>query len=145
MSEPRYILSSDGSTRQGEALPPDRLPPLHLAGAELTFIRVDHQTRLQLGVTEVAIATPFRLRDAGKEHLLDPEDRAGLGPLLAAYPTTLVEAAVTADLTLRLAFSNGALLEVPQHPSYEAWQVVGPGARLVVCPPAGAGTLAVWR
>jgi hypothetical protein len=37
------------------------------------------------------------------------------------------------------------MTDVPyQHPQYEAWQVVGPGSRLIVCPPASGSGLAVW-
>jgi hypothetical protein len=144
VSEPPYIRTADGVVREGEKVPPEEMPPLGLDGAELTFIRVDHQTRMQFNATEIVVETPFRLFVDGQEHELDPEDRADLGPLIAIYPATLRAAIVTPGLTLRLTFSSGALMEVPQHAQYEAWQVVGPGSRLIVCPPGAGGRLAVW-
>ena len=91
------------------------------------------------------IETAFSLTANGTEHTLDPGHREELGPFLALYPATLSSATVDADLTLRLSFASGAAITVPQHPRYESWHIVGPGSRLIVCPPAGAGTLAVWR
>ena len=139
------IHCSDGSVRHGETLRPPRLPALGLDGMELTFIQIDHQTRLRLGETEIVIATPFDLELDRGPRTLDPERRAELGPLLAIYPATLASGAVGADLTLRLTFDHGATISVPQHPTYESWHVVGPGSRLIVCPPAGDGSLAVWQ
>lgn len=110
---------------------------------ELTYIRVSHQTRLQFGQTEVVIESPFELRVAGVRHALDPGERAGLGPLLAVYPDVLGTAAVDSDGTLRLLFASGSSLVVPPDDHYEAWQIEGPGTRLVLCTPGGT-ELAVW-
>ncbi len=123
----------------------DADPTVLIADSALTYIRVDHQTRLQFGDAEVVIETPFTLTAAGVEHRLDPEARSGLGPLLAVYPNDLVAATARPDCSLVLDFVSGARIVIDQHPSYEAWSIVGPGSRLVVCPPAGAGTLSVWR
>ena len=49
---------------------------------ELTFLRVDHQVRLQCGEIEVVIESPFVLRTGEHEYHLEPEERRGLGPLL---------------------------------------------------------------
>lgn len=144
MSAPE-IRSSDGSTRPGATVGTDSLPPLDLDGQDLSFIRIDYQVRLQFHETEVVIETPFVLASHDEQWLLDPERRGELGPLLATYPATLRSAAVRSDLTLQLTFESGSSIEVPQHLHYEAWQIVGPGSRLVVCPPAGDGKLALWR
>jgi len=56
----------------------------------VTFLRLDHQVRLQLGETEVVIGSPFVLQSGGAEHALEPLDRERLGPWLALYPNTLV-------------------------------------------------------
>jgi hypothetical protein len=116
-----------------------------LDGAELTFIRIDYQARLQFGDTEIVIETPFTLTAANEERTLDPNDREGLGPFLALYPGSLASAAVDANLALHLSFAGGTAITVPQHSKYESWHVVGPGTRLIVCPPAGNRTLAIWR
>jgi hypothetical protein len=112
--------------------------------AQAPYIRVDHQARLQFGPTEVVIGTPFVLVADGFQHALDPEKRHALGPLLGIYPDRLVKEAVDADGTLSLRFAGGAVLSVPPHPQHEAWQVNGPGNRLVVCSPSGEH-LAVWE
>lgn len=144
MPRPPYILSPDGRTREGATVPPAALPPLQLEGADLTFIRIDHQVRLQFGDCEVVIETMFRLTSEGSMVLLHPAEREGLGALLRIYPTTLRAATVDADLTLRLEFAGHTTLEVAQDDAYEAWQINGPASRLVVCPPGGSGRLAVW-
>lgn len=141
MPEIRY---ADGSVRPGKQSKPTELPSLGLDGRDLTFVRIDHEVRLQFGDAEIVIGTPFELAADGEVLTLDPERRGALGPLLALYPDTLTSAIIDPDLTLRLTFATGAAISVAQHPDYESWQVGGPGSRLVVCPPAGDGTLAVW-
>lgn len=139
------IWYSDGSVHQGESLTPDSLPDLGVVGIDLTYFRVNYQVRLQFDDVEIVIATPFTLDDNGEVQQFDPEHPSALGPLLGLFPSSLDAAVVDTDLTLRLSFQGGPSLAVPQHPYYEAWQVHGPGSRLIVCPPAGDGTLAVWR
>jgi Family of unknown function (DUF6188) len=120
-------------------------PSLQLEGAELTSIRIDSQTHLTFGAAEVTIGTPFRITSGGVKHELDPETQSALGPLLAIYPTTVLSAGIDTHLTLRLEFTGGEVLEVAEDPSYESWEIRGPGSRLIVCPPAGGGGLAVWN
>lgn len=117
---------------------------LGLAGVDLTYVRVDGQLRLQLGQVEVVIETAFDLVRDGQSQPLDPEDRASLGPVLALWPGTVQSATVGADQVLRLVLTSGAVIVVAPDRSYEAWQVVGPERRLVVCRPSGGG-LAVWE
>jgi hypothetical protein len=79
---------------------------------------------------------------AGSSHAINPWDRVQLGPALAMQGQQ-VERVGTAEAILRIVFSNGSAIEVPPHPSYEAWQVVGGSPQaLVVC--VGPGDLAVW-
>ena len=91
------------------------------------------------------IESPFALTVGGVEYRLNPESRGGLGPLLDVYPDDLVAAVTGPDCSLTLKFASGARILVEQAPDYEAWEIVGPGSRLVVCPPAGNGTLTVWE
>jgi hypothetical protein len=86
----------------------------------------------------------FHVRVAGVNHLLDPADRSRLGPLLDLYPNHLDSAGIDPDGTLSLTFARGGQIRVPPDAQFEAWQVVGPGRRLIVCPPNGQ-RLAVWR
>ena len=117
---------------------------LRIQPGELTFIRIDHQCRLQFENTEIMIETPFSLQVEDREYQLDPEDRANFGPLLAVYPNSLLSANVDSEATLRLEFESGARVIVRQDPDYEAWQVSGPDTYLVVCVPGTEGNLAVW-
>lgn len=115
-----------------------------LRDPDLTFIRIDHQTRLQFGDVAIVIETPFEVRRHGQVHALDPSVRTGLGPLLAVYPDEAVSATIGRDGTLHIGFTSGASVTVPPNEEYEAWGVVGPGTEQVVCRPGG-GEPAIWR
>lgn len=117
---------------------------LLLTPSDLTFIRIDHQIRLQFGPTEVVIESAFVLQLTGSHYELDPGDRATLGPILALYPDTLQAAIVDDAATLLLRFISGASVSVKQDPRLEAWQVNPPGNYLVVCMPGRTGDLAIW-
>lgn len=117
--------------------------PITLEEPDLTWIRVDHQTRLWFAAAEIVIECPFRLESGGVQHRLDPSDRGGLGPLLAVYPDRLVAGCADADGTLQLHFAGGAAITVPSHPDYEAWQVSQDDGLLLVCKPGGG--VAHWR
>jgi hypothetical protein len=103
-----------------------------LADTTLTFVRVDFQTRLQFGRSEVIIETPFRLVVGGATHDLDPNDRAGLGPLLALYPDALADLTMSSRGTLTATFASGAVVTIEPDERYEAWSVDG-----FSCPPGG--------
>jgi len=138
------IVGPDDGKRQGArvALHGDHV--ISVPEADLTFVCVNHQTRFQFGATEVIIESGFRLTVEGREHDLDPTDRALLGPALTLYPGTLVHAFAAPGGTLTLDFANGARIEVPADQNYEAWQVNGPGSRLIVCEPGG-DNLSIWE
>jgi hypothetical protein len=117
-----YIRHSDGTIRQGRSLPPESQWLERLAGRDMTFVRVDHQTRLQFGEFEVVIETPFRLMAPdGSDHNLDPGVRASLGPVLDLYPGALSTATVDSDGTLRLRLADGAALDVPASDGSDIW------------------------
>jgi hypothetical protein len=79
--------------------------------------------------------------EAGSAHTIDPWDRVQLGPALAMQGQQ-VERVGTDEAVLEIVFSNGSSIEVPPHPSCEAWQVVGGSPQaLVVC--VGPGELAI--
>jgi len=141
--DPPYIRRWDGSTAQGTEVRADELA-LSLAPCELSFIKIDHQVRLQFLGVEVVIESPFVLTAGGIDHQLDPGERGNLGPLLRLYPDHLCTASVDPDCTLRLSFDRGATIAVPPDPDYEPWQIVGPGSALVVCMPGESGQLAIW-
>lgn len=142
--EAPYIRESDGTTRQGKVTQAGPNWSLTLRPCDLTSIVIDHRVSLRFDEAVVSIENPFVLRSGGAVIELDPSDRAALGPVLALYPDSLASGAVTPIGTLTLDFRSGATIEVPASPSYEAWQVEGPGEYLVVCSPGTSGDLAVW-
>lgn len=92
----------------------------------LSFIRIDHRTRLQFGPTEVAVTTPFTVESQGVVHRLDPHLRAGLGPLLAVFPGAARWLWTTARGELTVAFESGTKIVVAPDPVIDAWSVGSP-------------------
>ncbi len=145
MAVPPCIYDSDGNVRQGRTNSPGDLRTLRVPETDITFIRIDHQTRLQFDDTEVVIECPFVLRTEEETYSLDPGERDDLGPLLALYPDILEKAVVDDSATLRLRFVTGVLITVAPNLYYEAWQVNGPDGYLVVCDPGNEGKLSVFE
>jgi hypothetical protein len=142
---PPYIRESDGTIRQGSTTEIPNGWDLEFPEKDLSFIRIDHQTRLQFGPTEVVIESPFTLRTPTQEAELDPGERGDLGLLLELYPTTLLSASIDAGATLDMSLADGYSVSVPADPHYEAWQVNGPGTFLVVCLPGSSGRVSIWK
>jgi hypothetical protein len=103
-----------------------------LVERDLSWVRIDYQTRLQFGEAEVVIEGPFHLRIDGVDHFLDPADRRGLGPVLTLYPGRVDSLHMQLDGTLIATFEGGSVLTVPPDDRYEAWNVGG-----FWCPPGG--------
>ncbi len=100
----------------------------------LSFIRIDHQSRLRFGRTEVMIGGPFTLELGGTVHHLSPQRWGALGPLVALYPSSVRWLWSSAQGELKMVFQHGAVLTVPTDPISTAWSVgnifaqsVGPG------------------
>jgi len=134
------IITSDG-TRYGEMRVPGPDWQLDLGSRSMTYIRIDHQTRLQFDGVEIVIGCPFTLQTGNEIFHLDEAQE--LGPLLGVYPDALETASVGSDGTLHLRLERGESIEVQPDPNYEAWQINGPGMAVVVCPPGGS-PVAVW-
>jgi hypothetical protein len=99
----------------------------------LSFIRLDHQSRLQFGRTEVAIGSPFVLAVGESVYHLDPQRREALGPLAALFPGSLRWLWTSAEGELTAVFRNGARLTVAPDPVSKAWSV-----GTVYCVPGGS-------
>jgi hypothetical protein len=141
---PPFIRHSDGSTSEGRRTAPQPNVLDRVCGLGLSWVRIDHQTRLQFGEFEIVIESPFCLTAPnGTEHSLDPDLRASLGPVLDLYPDALSAATVDAAASLWLRFASGAIINIPADFGFEAWQVNGPNGFLVVCE-AGEAGLSVW-
>jgi hypothetical protein len=89
----------------------------------LSFIRVDRQSRLQFGRTEVVVGGPFRVHVDGVDHSLDPRHTDTLGPLLVLYPGTVRWLWATPDGDLQVTFENGSRLFVPTDLTGASWSV----------------------
>ena len=55
---PPYVIHSDGSVLQGESIGPDQLA-WEYHPSDLSFIRIDHQSRIQVEGFEFVIGLPF--------------------------------------------------------------------------------------
>ena len=130
--------------RHGEVIRLAQNRALAIEQTALDYIQIDFQARLQFGDVEVVIECPFVLTVDNVVYRLDPEERAGLGPLLALYPASLSAAYVSERASLHLTFDSGATIVVPQHIQYEAWQVHDDKGWLLVCTPGTSGDLAEW-
>jgi hypothetical protein len=104
---------------------PDSARVFEVSEPNLSWIRVDDQTRLQFGETELVIEGPFRLLVGATEIPLDPTDRGALGPLLGLYPDSLMRLTMARDGTLEATFASGAVISVPPSPRFEAWSIGG--------------------
>lgn len=89
----------------------------------LSFIRIDHQSRLRFGRTEVMIGSPFELELDGVVHHLSPQRWDALGPLVALYPGSVRWLWTSAEGELTLVFHHRAVLTVSPDPSSTAWSV----------------------
>ena len=89
----------------------------------LSFIRIDHQSRLRFGRTEVMIGGPFVLEKDGVVHRLHPRRWDALGPLVALYPSAARWLWASVDGELTLVFEHGAVLTVSPDPVSTAWSV----------------------
>jgi hypothetical protein len=98
----------------------------------LSFIRIDHQSKLQFGSTEVVIGAPFVLEIHGIVHNLDPQRWDALGPLVALFPGTVrwLWTSIRGDLTA--VFEGGARVTVTPDAMSKAWSVGS-----VYCMPGG--------
>src|SRR4051794_9496714 len=68
------------------------------------------------------------LTTGGARLALDVEgSRADLGALLTLHGAVVVACAVEDDSTLAVRFEDGALLEIPPDPHYEAWNLWASG------------------
>jgi hypothetical protein len=89
----------------------------------LSSIRIDDQSTLCFGRTEVMIGGPFVLDRDGMVHHLSPRRWAGLGPLVALYPGSARWLWTSAEGELTVVFHGGAVLAVPPDPVTPAWSV----------------------
>ena len=98
----------------------------------LTCIRIDHQSRLQFGATELVIGAAFTVERDGTAYRLHPRRSETLGPLAALYPATIRWLWTSRSGHLTAVFRSGPVVTVYPDPVVMAWSVGN-----VHCLPAG--------
>jgi Family of unknown function (DUF6188) len=98
----------------------------------LSYVRVDHQSRLQFGRTEVVIGSPFELEIEGIVHYLDPRRSEGLGPFVGLFPGSVRWLWTSAEGQLTAVFASGARVTVTPDAVVRAWSVGS-----IYCVPGG--------
>jgi hypothetical protein len=89
----------------------------------LSYIRIDEQSRLQFGATEVVIGIPFTLEVDGNLHHLNPNHADALGPFVALYPSRMRWLWTSAEGELTAVFEGGATVRVTPDSMAKAWSV----------------------
>ncbi len=89
----------------------------------LSYIRIDDQSRLQFGTTEVVIGIPFTLEVDGTVHHLNPLRSDALGPFVALFPSTMRWLWTSPDGELTAVFEGGATMRVIPDSMTKAWSV----------------------
>lgn len=106
-------------------------------GYQLVQVRIGYGVHLELGNDfEITIETEFTVEAGEIRWTGEPLTKEAAGVLSPLTLTTVSEAAIGKDGTLRLALGQ-ATLTVSPHPLYEAWQVRGPRGLLIICSPGG--------
>lgn len=65
-----------------------------------------------------------------------------LGPALHCQRRTITDAFITTGSTLQISLDDGTIITADPDPTYEAWEVHGPGVKFVAMP--GGGEPAIW-
>lgn len=105
---------------------------LGLRGLNVTRIIIDDQLSLLLGSDAlVVLEGPCRLSQGpaagdGPQKMLDP-GRQDVAAAVALFGAEVVSAVAFKAGSLRMVFDNGLHLSCRADPSFEAWQVTGPG------------------
>jgi hypothetical protein len=122
---------------------------MNLRGLAVTQISVGYRLTLclDLDAASVGLGSPFRLTqgagDGRQDVFLDPE-RQDVAAALGLFGAKVLSAVAFKAGSLRLVFDNGCQLNSRADPSFEAWEVAGPGRgdwRIIAMP---GRKLAVW-
>jgi hypothetical protein len=119
---------------------------MNLRGLAVTEIGVSYQLSLCLDSdARVVLGCPFKLTqgvgDGRQDVILDP-GRQDVAAALGLFGATVLSAVAFKSGSMRLVLDNGCHLNSRPDPSFEAWEVLGPGGWRIVSMPGGK--LAVW-
>lgn len=119
---------------------------MNLRGLAVTKISIAYQLFLHLDSdARVDLGCPFKLtQDVGgsrQDVVLDP-GRQEVAAALGLFGAKVLSAVAFKTGSLRLVFDSGCHLNSQADPSFEAWEVLGPGGWRVISMPGGK--LTVW-
>ena len=117
---------------------------MNLRGLAVTEIGISYQLSLCLGSdARVVLGSPFTLTqgDGRQDVILDP-GRQDVAAALGLFGAKVLSAVAFKSGSMRLVLDNGWHLNSRADPSFEAWEVLGPGGWRIVSMPGGE--LAVW-
>jgi hypothetical protein len=115
--------------------PPDLAP---IVGCVVGNLGLDYRVSLNLASQDpphygervdalLVIEAPFEIFRAGTRYNVDPSAVAGYERAVPLLHSTIEEAEVGQDQSLRIKFSGDQTVHVPRSPHYEAWQISGRG------------------
>ncbi|HEY4886727.1 MAG TPA: DUF6188 family protein [Myxococcales bacterium] len=120
-----------------------------LSGATVTRVYLDqHGAGFLLdlgppnGIYDWRVNQVFHVQVAGTFTESDPDDSTSMMPFFSTLGSTVEKAALDPDGRIRFTLAGRIEVECGSDPSYEAWQLNGPGGFLIVCLPGGG--VATW-
>jgi len=119
---------------------------MNLRGLTVVEIGISYQLSLLLDTeARVVLGCPFTLTqygDDGRQDVsLDPE-RQNVTAANGLFGAKVLSAVAFKTGSMRLVFDNGWHLNSRADPSFEAWEVLGPGGWRIISMPGGE--LAIW-
>ena len=119
---------------------------MNLRGLAITEIRISYQLSLCLDSdARVVLGCPFMVTqgtdDGRQDVFLDP-GRQDVTATIRLFGAKVLSAVAFKTGSMRLVFDNGWHLNSRADPSFEAWEVLGPGGWRIISMPGGE--LAVW-
>ncbi|WP_240431252.1 DUF6188 family protein [Mycobacterium kyogaense] len=119
---------------------------LGLNGKKLQSVLIENSIVMQLSDEHFAlIASPLVLTRNGEVFTLTPDEdpQEAFQPIRQLVGLDVSESTADDSGALKIAFTDGSLIQVPADDAYEAWNVSGPNGALVVSMPGGE--LAIWN
>jgi hypothetical protein len=115
-----------------------------LSGATVTRVYLDQHAAgflLDLGpvggIYDWRVEQSFRLCSSGEVSELDPGNTISMLPFLSTLGRSVEEAVADLNGHIHFRLSGGIDIECASDPSYEAWNLGGPGGFLIVSTPGG--------